>query len=214
MSFKWALRAAFCFIDVHNRKHLFTKVCRPKHAQNFCHKGCHFGVACIGIARGQGSHSPLNFYNAVILCLDSERRFSKQNSVICLRSNILPPPNFWAGYTIISLEKDTDRMCPSSPRQTWSSNLNHTASQLFQVASPRAHQRCLMWMAKKRLGSPSQVGQKSVTAAWRTPTTILLSYLCIESSQCLVPWYAYFLDKGNEQYHHWKVVSSTRTTST
>jgi len=34
--------------------------------------------------------------NIVILCF--ERRFSKQNSVIRLKSNILPPPNFWAGY--------------------------------------------------------------------------------------------------------------------
>ena len=46
--------------------------------------------------------------------------------------------------TSTGLEKDTDRMCPSSPRQTWSSNLNHTASQLFQVASPRADQRRLL----------------------------------------------------------------------
>ena len=103
-------------------------------------------------------------------------------------------------------------MCPSSPRQTWSSNLNHTASQLFQVASPRADQRRLMWMERKSLGSPSQVSQKSEAAAW-TPATTLLSYLCIDSSQCLVPWYAYFLDKGNEQCHHRKVVSSTRTTN-
>jgi len=33
--------------------------------------------------------------NIVILCF--VRRFSKQNSVIRLKSNILPPPNFWAG---------------------------------------------------------------------------------------------------------------------
>jgi len=32
----------------------------------------------------------------VILCF--ERRFSKQNSVIRLKSNILPPQTFWAGY--------------------------------------------------------------------------------------------------------------------
>ena len=70
-------------------------------------------------------------------------------------------------------------MCPSPPRQTWSSNLNHTASQLFQVASPWADQRRLMWMTRKRLGSPSQVGQKSETGAW-TPATSLLSYLCID----------------------------------
>ena len=31
----------------------------------------------------------------------------------------------------VAWEKDTDRMCPSSPRQTRSSNLNHTASQLY-----------------------------------------------------------------------------------
>jgi len=34
--------------------------------------------------------------NVVILCF--ERRFSKQNSVIRLKSNTLPPTNFWAGY--------------------------------------------------------------------------------------------------------------------
>ena len=66
-------------------------------------------------------------------------------------------------------------MCPSSPRQTWSSNLNHTASQLFQVASPRADQRRLMWIARKRLGSPSQVSQKSEAAAWTPATTVILS---------------------------------------
>jgi len=42
---------------------MFTKVCHPKHAQNFCSKGCHFGVACIGIActgiaRGQRAMLP------------------------------------------------------------------------------------------------------------------------------------------------------------
>jgi len=40
---------------------------------------------------------PLKFLeNVVILCF--ERRFSKQNSVIRLKSYILPPPKFWAGY--------------------------------------------------------------------------------------------------------------------
>ena len=46
LSERWA---QLWFIDVHNRKHLFTNVCRPKHAQNFCSKGCHFAVACIRI---------------------------------------------------------------------------------------------------------------------------------------------------------------------
>jgi len=32
----------------------------------------------------------------VILCF--ERRFSKQNKVIRLKSNIFPQKNFWAGY--------------------------------------------------------------------------------------------------------------------
>jgi len=58
-----------------------------------------------------------------------------------------------------SLEKDTDRMRPSSPRQTWSSNLKRTASQLFQLASQRADQRGLLWIASKRLASPFFVVQ-------------------------------------------------------
>ena len=37
--------AQLCFVDVHHREHLFTKIYRTKHAQNFCSKGCHFGVA-------------------------------------------------------------------------------------------------------------------------------------------------------------------------
>ena len=49
------------------------------------------------IAReGQRGHGPPKFLeNVVILCFE---RFSKQNSVIRLKSNILPPQNFWAGY--------------------------------------------------------------------------------------------------------------------
>jgi len=47
-----------------------------------------------------GSCSPKFLENIVILSF--ERRFSKQNSVIRLKSNIVPPkfvapPNFWAG---------------------------------------------------------------------------------------------------------------------
>jgi len=112
-----------------------------------------------------------------------------------------------------TLRKGTDRICPCSPRPTWSSNLNHTASQLFQVASQRADHRGLLLMASKRLGSPSQVGQKSETVAWKTVAT-LLSYVFIDSSCCSVLWRAHFLDRGNEQYHHQKVVSLIRTTST
>jgi len=46
---------------------------------------------------GQRGHAPPKFLeNIVILCF--ERRFSKQNSVIRLNSNILAPQNFWVGY--------------------------------------------------------------------------------------------------------------------
>jgi len=49
-------------------------------------------VATIGVARGtKGPCAPKLFENIVISCF--ERRFSKQNSVIRLKSNILPPTN-------------------------------------------------------------------------------------------------------------------------
>ena len=49
----------------------------------------------IGVARGAKGDmlSPKFLENIVILCF--ERRFSKQNSVIRLKSNILDPPIFW-----------------------------------------------------------------------------------------------------------------------
>ena len=52
------------------------------------------GVGTIGVAgRSQEGHDPPKFLeNIVILCF--ERRFSKQNSVIRLKSSILSPPNF------------------------------------------------------------------------------------------------------------------------
>jgi len=46
---------------------------------------------------GKGAMVPPKFFeNIVILCV--ERRFSEQNSVIRLKSSILAPPIFWAGY--------------------------------------------------------------------------------------------------------------------
>jgi len=58
---------------------------------------------CIDVARGgQRGHGPPKFLeNLIILCF--ERRFSKQNSVICLKSNILASPNFWAGYATAAM---------------------------------------------------------------------------------------------------------------
>jgi len=51
----------------------------------------------IGVARGaKRAMPPKVLENIVILCF--ERRFSKQNNVIRLKSNILVLQNFWAGY--------------------------------------------------------------------------------------------------------------------
>ena len=52
----------------------------------------------IGVASGRpkGPCPPKFLENIVILCF--ERRFSKQNSIIRLKWNILVPPNFWTGY--------------------------------------------------------------------------------------------------------------------
>jgi len=64
-----------------------------------------FKHGIIGVARGiKGAMAPPKYLeNIVILCF--ERRFSKQNSVIRLKSNILvppnSPPNFWAGYATV-----------------------------------------------------------------------------------------------------------------
>ena len=57
----------------------------------------------------KGLWPPKLLENIVILCF--ERRFSKQNSDICLKSNIFPPKrppqNFWAGYATTPLS-----LCP------------------------------------------------------------------------------------------------------
>jgi len=73
-----------------------------------CQKGLH---QSIGVARRgpKGPCHPQFLENITILCF--ERRFSKQNSVIRLKSSILTPQffwsslNFWAGYaTATNLE--------------------------------------------------------------------------------------------------------------
>ena len=54
-------------------------------------------IGFIGVARGgESGHAPLPKFleNIVILCF--ERRFSRQTSVVRLKSNILAPPNFLA----------------------------------------------------------------------------------------------------------------------
>ena len=57
-----------------------------------------FEVCGIGVARGaKGAVPPKFLENIAILCF--ERSFFKENSAICLKSNILAPPqNLWAGY--------------------------------------------------------------------------------------------------------------------
>ena len=54
---------------------------------------------------------PPNFWKTVILCF--ERHFSKQNSVVRLKSNILPPPKFWAGYAT-----DVNKLCENIGLET------------------------------------------------------------------------------------------------
>ena len=49
----------------------------------------------------KGPCPPKYFENIVVLCF--EMRFSKQNSVIQLKSNILGPQNFWPGYATASV---------------------------------------------------------------------------------------------------------------
>jgi len=59
-----------------------------------CLTGLIANMALPGGAKGPCLQKCLE--NMVILCF--ERRFSKQNRVIRLKSNILPPQNFRAGY--------------------------------------------------------------------------------------------------------------------
>ena len=66
--------------DLFAGNHLLTV-----HAKTVCE--------CMGVARGaKGVIHPKFLENIVILCY--ERRFSKQNSVVRLKSNILPPKKF------------------------------------------------------------------------------------------------------------------------
>ena len=51
----------------------------------------------------KGPFLPKFLENIVILCF--EWRFSKQYCVIRLKSNILPPHNFWAGYATVRVTK-------------------------------------------------------------------------------------------------------------
>jgi len=52
-------------------------------------------VQHIGAARGnQRGHAPQVLEHTVVLCF--ERHFSKQNSVICLKANILASPKYLA----------------------------------------------------------------------------------------------------------------------
>ena len=73
----------------------------------FSPENCKQSLASIGVARGgRGAMPPKYLENIVILCF--ERRFSKQNNVIRLKSNIYPPWNFWAGYATARECKDEE----------------------------------------------------------------------------------------------------------
>jgi len=73
----------------------------------------------------QRGHSPQILENIVILCF--EKHFSKQNSVIRLKSSILPPkifwplPNFWADYATAA-STQVESILPS----WWKSQLNRS----------------------------------------------------------------------------------------
>ena len=93
--------------------------------------------------------------------------------------------SLWCG-----LEKDTDRICPSSPRQTWSSNLNHTASQLqyFRLqVNGQIRGICCEWRAKD-LEVRLKLA-KNLKPLLELPQQ--LCYLCIDSSHCLIPWHVH-----------------------
>jgi len=50
---------------------------------------------------------PTNFLEDMAI-LSFERQYPKQNRVIRVKSNILPPPSFWAGYATGSLSTFCD----------------------------------------------------------------------------------------------------------
>jgi len=52
--------------------------------------------------RGQRGYGPPKFLKIIVI-LFFQSRFSRQNNVICLKSNILPPSNFWAGYATATI---------------------------------------------------------------------------------------------------------------
>ena len=101
-------------------------------------------IRTIGVARGgrKGPCPPKFLENIVILCF--ERRFSKQNSVIRLKSNTLTPPNFlarpkflgwlryWSGLCWILLNLDCIRTgnyfinLSTSPNR-WFADVNMTS---------------------------------------------------------------------------------------
>ena len=60
-------------------------------------------VLLIGVARwGQRGHAPHKIFENIVI-LFFERRFSKQNSVIRLKSNILHPPIFGLATPLVLL---------------------------------------------------------------------------------------------------------------
>jgi len=150
MSFKWACVNT----GVHHREHLLTKICHPKHAQNFCSKGCHFGVA---------------WKKILIECVQAHQ--GKLGLQI------------WITLQVNYFKLQVNMQIRGAYCEWWAKELE-------------VHLK-LAKNLKPLLELPQQ-----------------LCYLCIDSSHCLVPLHVHFLDKENEQCHHRKVVSPTRTTST
>ena len=103
--------------DVYHREHLFTNVCRPKHAQNVWSRGCHFGVA---------------WKKILIECVQARQGQLGLQIWITLQVNY------------------------------------------FRLQVNGQIRGAYCEKASKRLGSPSQVGQKSGTVSWTPATTLLL----------------------------------------
>ena len=83
-------------------------------------------LATVGVARGgERGHAPQKFLEtAVILCF--ERRFSKENSVICLKSNILAPPQISGLATPLLATPTTNKSQFENYCQVSWSHLNNT----------------------------------------------------------------------------------------
>jgi len=140
---------------------------------------CTFLLA-IGVARGaKGTMPPTFLENIVILCF--ERRFSKQNSVIRLKSYIFPPnffapsPNFWAPLVLaLSFFQDASWRPADGDRSTVLHPFWHERSKLNGTSHLR------LWINQRETIDPRNLC-----------TMCAYAYLCVgkKCSWCTVHCY-------------------------